>query len=168
MYIYVTVSQCGEVGVLEVPGWVCLQDIVNICVIAIVSFSLFFLARPHCFQHFTVKHPERSDCITSAFIKGKACYLATFHTSLMSVAYIPTLSLSFWHWLLHISRAARLRAWDFPTPHSKPLIPCFGGNIKRRGIERQLLLWSSMFNLMAWLRAFFLRCFPQLTKTHSL
>ncbi|MGH0168491.1 UNVERIFIED_CONTAM: hypothetical protein FKN15_054859 [Acipenser sinensis] len=28
--------------------------------------------------------------------------------------------------------AGRLRAWDFPTPHSKPLIFCFGGNIKRK------------------------------------
>lgn len=58
----------------------------------------------------------------------------------------PSLALSlsrlslFWRRLLHISQAGRLRAWDFPTPHSKPLILCFGGNIKRRGIERQLLL----------------------------
>ena len=113
-----------------------------------------------------------------------------------SLAACLPLSLSlFWRRLLHILWAGRLRAWDFPTPHSKPLILCFWGNIKHRGIERQLLLWSSTFNLMAWLRPppppppsptpsslclalsrslsllLFLtrsmRCTHQLTKTHS-
>jgi len=32
---------------------------------------VFLLAHPHCFQHFTVKDPERSDCITSEFVKAK-------------------------------------------------------------------------------------------------
>lgn len=97
------------------------------------------------------------------------------------------LSLSlFWRRLLHISRAGRLRAWDFPTPHSKPLILCFGGNIKQRhrkaattvkfnvqldglaeGFPPPLSLPPSLPPSLFPFLARSLRCVPQLTKTHS-
>lgn len=95
-----------------------------------------------------------ADCVIPvSFIRHKTFCSATFHASFLPPLPVSltlshslpcSLSLSplslFWRRLLHISQAGRLRAWDFPTPHSKPLILCFGGNIKRRGIERQLLL----------------------------
>ena len=119
-----------------------------------LSVKRLFSKTHVCAFHPALRHPVTKGLVASSplsFIRQKTYCLATFHASflppppsracslLLPVSLSAPLSL-FWRRLLHISQAGRLRAWDFPTPHSKPLILCFGGNIKRRGIERQLLL----------------------------